>query len=55
MAEFTKDFQERLLKILEKVLVRHETLSDADAVVYFHWARNMNDPAYDFVPERYRK
>ena len=54
MTEFAKDFQDRLLNILDKVLVKHETLSDAEAVVYFHWARNKNEPKYSFVPEEYR-
>ncbi len=54
MEEFSQDFKNRLLNILEKVLDNHETLSDSDAIIYFHWAQHINDPAYSFVPERYR-
>ena len=55
MDKFSKDFEDRLLGILEKVLDKKESLSDADAIIYFHWANNIDDPAYGFVPERYRK
>ena len=52
--EFPQDFKDRLLGILKKVLVDHTTLSDSDAVIYFHWARHKDDPEYSFVPEEYR-
>ena len=55
MEEFNQDFKDRFLSILERVLDKHEALSDADAIIYFHWANNIDDPAYGFVPERYRK
>lgn len=57
--EFTgpvsKDFKKRLLGILASVIDRGEPLRDADASIYFHWARHKNDDVYNFVPRRYRK
>lgn len=52
--EFDQDFKDRLLDIIHKVIDEHGTIGDNDAIIYFHWAAHKDDPAYSFVPERYR-
>lgn len=52
--DFPQDYKDRLLWVIKKVIDDGAVLSDSDAVIYFHWARHQNDPAYSFVPERYR-
>ena len=54
MEEFNDDFKERLINIIKSVIVDHATISDSDAVIYFHWARHRDEPQYNFVPEEYR-
>ena len=51
---FTKEYKSDLIRII-KTSLKGESLSDRDTIILFHWARNMNDPAYSFVPKKYRK
>ena len=51
--EFDEDYKIRLIKIIEKAS-EGSLDNNADAAMLFHWKRHENDPAYDFVPEKYR-
>ena len=51
--EFDEAFKERLIKIIEKSM-SGSIDSNADAALLFHWMRHQDDPAYSFVPEKYR-
>lgn len=51
--EFDDDFKERLLKIIEKSM-QGSIDNNCDAAILFHWVRHQDDPAYAFVPEKYR-
>lgn len=51
---FTKEYKSELIRII-KASLKGESLSDRDAVILFHWVRYQNDPAYSFVPKKYRK
>lgn len=52
--EFDEDFKARLIGII-KASLSGVRLSDADAIILFHWVRNVNDPAYEWVPDEYKK
>ena len=52
--EFDEDFKKRLIGIIKASLSgRH--LSNADAIILFHWVHHVNDKAYEWVPEKYKK
>ena len=51
--EFDDDFKERLIKIIEASL-NGESLSKADASILFHWVSHINEPAYAWVPDKYK-
>ena len=51
--EFDDDFKARLIDIIERS-AKGEISSDADATLLFHWLAHQGDPAYDFVPKKYR-
>lgn len=52
--EFTEDYKEQLLNIIKRSMKDGSSLSNAEAVILFHWKRHENDPAYSFVPEEFR-
>ena len=52
--EFNQDLKDRILRIIKTSLKGSEGLTESDIVILFHWVRHQNDPAYDFVPKRYR-
>jgi hypothetical protein len=51
--EFDDDYKARLIKIIEKAY-EGKLDSTSEAAMLFHWKRHENDPAYSFVPEKYR-
>ena len=51
---FTKEYKSDLIRII-KASLKGELLSNREVTILFHWSRNMNDPAYGFVPKKYRK
>lgn len=51
---FTEEYKSDLLRII-KASLKGDSLSDREVTILFHWVRNMNDPAYGFVPKKYRK
>jgi len=52
--EYSNEYKERLLTILEAE-ANGNSISDADAIILFHWVRHKNDPEYSFVPDKYRR
>lgn len=52
--EFDDGFKERLLKIIKNSL-NGRIDNNADAAMLFHWLRHQDDPAYSFVPDKYRR
>ena len=49
--EYSEDYKEQLLDIIKRSMTSPNNLTNAEAVILFHWKRHENDPAYDFVPE----
>lgn len=52
--EFDEGFKKRLISIIKKSLSGKITES-SDAAILFHWVHNVNDPMYEWVPEKYKK
>ena len=52
--EFDVVFKERLIRVIENSL-NGKIDNNADAAILFHWLRHQDDPAYEFVPEKYRR
>lgn len=54
--ELDRALKKRILRIVKMSATgKGHLLEDSDQIILFHWARNMNDPVYDFVPKKYRK
>lgn len=51
--QYDKELQQWILSIIKKSLKGKELL-DHEVPVLFHWVRHRNDPAYSFVPKKYR-
>lgn len=52
--EFDDEFKNRVICIIKNSLKGRLT-SVGDAAILFHWLRHQDDPAYAFVPEKYRR
>ena len=50
---FDQEYKDRVIRIIEDSLSGKQ-LIDSDVLILFHWVRNQDDPAYDFVPLKYR-
>jgi len=57
MEEINFSIQQKneLIKIIECVLSGKPELTNRQASILFHWVRNVNDPAYAWVPKKYKK
>ena len=51
--EFEDDFKKELINIIKQSL-KGTKLTEREVTILFNWVRHQNDPAYDFVPKRYR-
>jgi hypothetical protein len=50
---YTQDYKDRVIRVIEDSL-NGKKLMDGDVIILYHWIRNQDDPAYDFVPLKYR-
>lgn len=50
---FDKDYKKRLLRIIKDSL-NGIKLTNGDIFILFHWVRHQDDPAYNFVPKKFR-
>lgn len=51
--EFDDEFKKMLLDIIKRSL-KGEPLLDHEPPILFNWVRHQNDPAFSFVPIKYR-
>ena len=51
--EFDEEFKKMLLDIIKRSL-KGEPLLDHEPPILFNWVRHQNDPAFSFVPMKYR-
>ena len=51
--EFEDDFKKELINIIKQSL-KGTKLTEREVTILFNWVRHQNDPAFSFVPIRYR-
>ena len=51
--EFSDEFKAQLLSIIKRSL-KGEPLLDREGTILFNWVRHQTDPAFSFVPIKYR-
>ena len=51
--EFDDDFKHDLIRIIKRSL-KSEPLSQREVTILFNWVRHQTDPAFEFVPMKYR-
>ena len=52
--EFNQDLKDRILRIIKTSLKGSGGLTESDIVILFNWVRHQTDPAFSFVPIKYR-
>jgi hypothetical protein len=53
--EYTEDYKIELIKIIEAANTGQADLTNREAAMLFHWIRNINEPEYSWVPDKYKK
>lgn len=51
--EFEDDFKKELINIIKQSL-KGTRLTEREVTILFNWVRHQNDPAFSFVPIKYR-
>jgi hypothetical protein len=51
--KFNREQKQMFLRVI-KDAVDNKPLSESDFVILFYWVRHQNDPAFNFVPKKYR-
>ena len=51
--EFDDDFKKELINIIKQSL-KGTKLTEREVTILFNWVRHQNDPAFSFVPLKYR-
>ena len=51
--EFEDDFKKELINIIKQSL-KGTKLTEREVTILFNWVRHQNDPAFSFVPLKYR-
>ena len=51
--EFEDDFKKELINIIKQSL-KGTKLTEREVTILFNWVRHQNDPAFSFVPIKYR-
>lgn len=54
--EFSRSLKRKIRRIIKMSATGKGYLLDKnETIMLFHWVRYMHDPAYSFVPKKYRK
>jgi hypothetical protein len=51
--EFEDDFKKELINIIKQSL-KGTKLTEREVTILFNWVRHQTDPAFEFVPMKYR-
>ena len=51
--EFDDDFKKEMISIIKRSL-KGDSLLKREVILLFNWIRHQNDPAFSFVPIKYR-
>ena len=52
--EYDDYYKKELIDIIELANTHSAMLTDAQVVILFHWVRHINDPEYEWVPDKYK-
>mgnify|MGYP006347833727 CR=1 FL=1 len=54
MTEYCDYYKKELIDIIELANTNSAALTDYQVAILFHWARHINDPEYEWVPDKYK-
>lgn len=52
--EYDDYYKKELIDIIELANTNSATLTDVQVAILFHWVRHINDPEYEWVPDKYK-
>lgn len=52
--EYDDYYKKELIDIIELANNHSTALTDGQVAILFHWARHINDPEYEWVPDKYK-
>ena len=51
--EYDDYYKKELIDIIELANTNSAALTDVQVAILFHWVRHINDPEYEWVPDKY--
>ena len=54
MVEYCDYYKKELIDIIELATTNGAALTDAQVAILFYWIRHINDPEYEWVPDKYK-
>ena len=52
--EYDDYYKKELIDIIELANINSAALTDVQVAILFHWVRHINDPEYEWVPDKYK-
>ena len=52
--EYDDYYKKELIDIIELANTNSVDLTNAQVSILFHWVRHINDPEYEWVPDKYK-
>ena len=52
--EYDDYYKKELIGIIELANINSAALTDVQVAILFHWVRHINDPEYEWVPDKYK-
>ena len=52
--EYDEYYKKELIDIIELANTNSAALTDVQVAILFHWVRHINDPEYEWVPDKYK-
>ena len=52
--EYDDYYKKELIDIIELANTHSTALNDAQVAILFHWARHINDPECEWVPDKHK-
>ena len=52
--EYDDYYKKELIDIIELANTNSAALTDVQVAILFHWVRHINDPEYEWVPDKYK-
>ena len=52
--EYDDYYKKDLIDVLEFATTDGAALTGAQVAILFHWVRHINDPEYEWVPDKYK-